>query len=177
MLKGNKLILKGIDKVTDEYERWLNDPEVTQYMETARRKVLTRTELERWLEKTNNDPDMRYWGIFIEDKFIGTIKLHINWIHRHADVGIMIGDKTGWGKGYASEAIGLVKDYAFNILNLHKLWAGIYENNTASLKAFIKNGFEREGLLIEHRFCNGEYINQYIIGCINESYSAKISDM
>jgi len=164
-------------------------------METARSKVLTRTELERWLDKTNNDPDMRYWGIYLhneyssyisplggkfassEDKLIGTIKLHINWVHRHADIGIMIGDKTGWGKGYASEAIGLVKDYAFNILNLHKLWAGIYENNEASHRAFEKNGFKPEGILKEHRFCNGEYINQYIMGVLNKSYSAKISDM
>lgn len=171
-MQGNRILLKPIDKVTDEYENWINDPEVTQYMETARSKVLTRTELERWLEKTNNDPDMRYWGIFItnslREKFIGTIKLHINWIHRHADIGIMIGDKTEWGKGYATEAIGLVKDYAFNILGLHRLWAGIYESNLASIKAFEKNGFSLEGYLYEHRFCNGKFISQYIMGIVND---------
>lgn len=171
MLTGKRIILKGIDSVTDEYERWINDPEVTQYMETARNKVLTHAELERWLEKANNDPNMRYWGIYIlemGERLIGTIKLNINWIHRFAEVGIMIGDKNEWEKGYATEAIGLVKDYAFNVLNLHKLTAGIYEPNIGSLRAFEKNGFEREGLLMKHRYCNGQYINQIVMGCLKD---------
>ena len=168
MLNDKKLILKGIDKVTDDYERWINDPEVTKYMETARNMVLTRSELERWLEKTNKDPNMRYWGIFLDNRQIGTIKLGINWIHSHSDVGIMIGDKSEWGKGFASEAIRLVKDYAFNVLGLHRLFAGIYEDNIGSIKAFENNGFIKEGCLKEHRFFEGKFINQYLYGCTKE---------
>lgn len=165
MLRGSRLTLKGFDKVTDEYERGFNDPEITQYMESARNYVFTKTSLQEWLDNTNKDPNMRYWGIYTEDKFIGTTNLKINWIHRHGDIGIMIFDKSEWGKGYATEVIGLVKDYAFNVLNLHRLYTGIYEVNIGSVKAFEKNGFKREGLLIEHRFCNGEYVNQIIMGC------------
>lgn len=165
MIVGKRITLKGFDKVTDEYERGLNDYEVTQYMESVRNYVLSRTKLQEWLDNTNKDPNMRYWGIYLKDKFIGTTNLKINWIHRHGDIGIIIFDKTEWGKGYATEAIGLVKDYAFNVLGLHRLYTGIYEVNIGSIKAFEKSGFIREGILKEHRFCEGKYINQIVMGC------------
>ena len=51
----------------------------------------------------------------VEDgRHIGNIKLGpIQWLHRRADLSLFIGDKSCWSLGYASEAIGLVRDWAF----------------------------------------------------------------
>lgn len=79
-------------------------------------------------------------------RHIGNIKIGpINWLNRFTDIRLLIGEKDCWGKGYASEAIGLVVDIAFNKLGLHKLWAGAYDANQGSVKSFIKNRFSIEG--------------------------------
>ena len=103
------------------------------------------------------------------DKHIGNIKLGpIDWIHRRGDVGIIIGDKNCWGKGFASEAIGLMADYAFNTLNLHKLTAGYYSPNRACGKAFEKNGFVPEGVRKQHAFYEGTYVDLNLLGLVKD---------
>ena len=81
-------------------------------------------------------------------RHIGNIKLGpIHWLHRRADLSLFIGERKYWGQGYASEAIALVRDWAFRELDLQKLNAGIYSGNHGSRRAFEKCGFELEGTL------------------------------
>ena len=109
-----------------------------------------------------------------DQRHIGNIKLgSINWIHRLADMGILIGEKDCWGKGYATEAIRLVAGYAFEILNLHKLVAGVYSMNEGSSRAFLKAGFMREGAFKEHYFCEGRYVDSEMLGLLAPRYVAK----
>ena len=54
------------------------------------------------------------------------------------DIGIMIGDKSSWGKGYASEVINVISRYAFRSLNVNKLTAGAISPNIGVIKAFLK---------------------------------------
>jgi RimJ/RimL family protein N-acetyltransferase len=119
-------------------------------------------------ESTNN----YLFGIFDynTEKHIGNIKLGlINPIHKYAEVGLVIGDKSFWGKGIGTEAIKLVVEFAFNTLLLNKVTAGIYSNNIASLKAFQKLGFEIEGHQKKQFLFNGQYIDRYLVGKINIS--------
>ena len=98
------------------------------------------------------------FGIFSKrnDKHIGNIKLgSINSFHSRADLGLIIGDKSFWGKGIAFESICLVRDYAFTQLVLQKLYAGCYESNVGSKKAFLKAGFKVEGFLESHVIVDG----------------------
>lgn len=70
------------------------------------------------------------------DKHIGSNKIGpINRINNFADVGLIIGDKSFGNKGFATEALKLIVDYAFNKLKIRKLTAGIYANNIGSIKA------------------------------------------
>ena len=99
------------------------------------------------MKNFHGNKDNIFLAIVLKDnkKHIGNIKIGpINWYHRLAEIGIMIGEKDCWGKGYAAEAISLLADFAFSKLNLHKLTAGCYEQNQGSLKAFQKAGFEVE---------------------------------
>jgi RimJ/RimL family protein N-acetyltransferase len=82
------------------------------------------------------------------DEHIGNIKLgSIHSLYLSADIGLFIGKKTTWGKGYATEAIRILTRYSFNKLNLRKLNAGAYATNFASIAAFEKCGWTREGVL------------------------------
>jgi RimJ/RimL family protein N-acetyltransferase len=76
---------------------------------------------------------------------------------------VLIGERRCWGKGYGAEAISLATRYAFEELNLNKVIAGIYAANVASLKAFLKAGFKEAGVLRQHRFCKGVYMDEIIV--------------
>lgn len=126
---------------------WVNDYEVTKYLVGLLFPV-TEGDLEGYLSRFEDSKSNFAFAIIDKesDVHIGNVTLnHINWIHRTADTGIMIGDKSFWGNGYASEAWALVVDYAFNRLGLRKLTAGVVSGNRASLKALQNLGFVIEG--------------------------------
>ena len=77
----------------------------------------------------------------------------------------MIGENHVWGMGYATEAINLLSGYAFGILNLHKLTAGMYAINPQGPRAFEKAGFSR-GLRKGHLYCKGTYVDVILMGLV-----------
>lgn len=171
-LEGKRIYLRPVDlsDATEEYVNWLNDEEVNQFLE-VRFAEHTPEGLKNDIEKISKDPNTLFLAMIRKDtqRHIGNIKLGpIDWNHRVGDIGIMIGDKSSWGRGYAREAIKLLSDYAFNILKLHKLEAGAYENNIGSIKAFLKVGFSEEGRKRKRFRFKDTYTDQVFLGRINE---------
>jgi RimJ/RimL family protein N-acetyltransferase len=68
------------------------------------------------------------------------------------------------GNGYATEAVRLCLDHAFDDRGLHKVWAQVNADNTASIQLFETLGFQREGVLREHEYANGERIDVHRYG-------------
>ncbi len=166
-IRGSRLLLRAIspDEVTPEYVAWMNDPEVVRYLE-SRGTVQTAETVRRFVETANQSPDDRLFGIFLADtgRHIGNIKIGgINRRHGFADVGLLIGDRREWGKGYAAEAIALATRFAFEELGLVKLTAGVYEPNVASLRAFLRAGYREAGRLRLHRVSEGGRVDQIIM--------------
>lgn len=170
-IEGKKIFLRRLteDDVTEDYVRWMNDPEINQYLE-SRFSTQTIESIKIFIRTVTNDENYQF-GIFVKEtgKHIGNIKVGgVNPIHKYADIGFIIGEKEYWGKGFASEAIKLATDFAFRILGLHKIWGGAYASNIASIKAFLKNGYEQEGIKKSQYFCQGKYVDDIIFGKINE---------
>ncbi len=169
--QSNRVYLRGLkpSDVNDKYYSWMNNSDVIQYTE-SRYYPNTIERINKFITSINSDPNSMVFAIVLKknDQHIGNIKIGpINWIHRNADIGIIIGDETCWGKGYGSEAIDLVVGHAFNILNLHKLTAGYYSENIASEKIFHKNKFQIEGTRKDHAFFRGEYVDVIQVGLVN----------
>jgi len=167
-LEGKRLYLREVrpSDVSENYYRWMNDPEVTHYLE-SRFYPNSIEGLREYVESKLGDRDNVFLAIVLKEggRHIGNIKLGpINWIHRFADVGIVIGEKDCWGKGYATESIRLVVDYAFHVLNLHKVTAGCYSLNEGSAKAFQKAGFVVEGTHRQQYYCCGSYVDGVLLG-------------
>ena len=121
-IEGENIYLRGIypSDANENYCRWMNDAEVTRYLE-SRFYPHSIDSIAAYIAQMNASSDSVLLAIVVKDKnvHIGNIKIgSINWIHRYADVGILIGDKAYWGQGFATEAITLVIDYAFKKLNL-----------------------------------------------------------
>ena len=155
-IDGKRIYLRDVrlSDVNESYYRWMNDPEVIKFTE-SRFYPVSKEALEEYVKEKQKSKDNIFLAIIYKEnqKHIGNIKLgSINWIHRLADIGIIIGEKDYWGKECAAEAIRLISNYAFSALNLHKLTAGCYKGNAASGKAFEKAGFTKEGLRKAHLF-------------------------
>lgn len=155
-MKGKHIYLRKIkcSDVNKTYLSWMNDLVTTQYLESRFQKWTVK-KLKDYLIEVNKNPDYVFFAIILikNNKHIGNIKIGpINRVHKLADIGIIIGDKTCWGKGYGPEAIRLVSKYAFSKLKLNKLTAGMYANNIGSYKAFLKADFTKAGVYKKHRF-------------------------
>ena len=174
---GENIYLRGLQKsdLEGDYFDWLNDAEVTKFMDSG---VFPNTieKMEEFYRNTVMSSNNVIFAIVDKetDKHIGNIKLGpINWITGIATLGIMIGNKEFWGKGYGTEAIKLVLDYAFKRLNLHKVTAGIAAIHQASIKAFQGAGFEIEAQLKSQFFLDGKYYDSLYLGITREDYLKK----
>jgi RimJ/RimL family protein N-acetyltransferase len=77
---------------------------------------------------------------------IGTVGLlSINHLHRTAEMGIGIGERDYWGKGYGTEATRLLLDYAFNVLALHNVVLRVFSYNERAIRSYLKVGFREIG--------------------------------
>lgn len=173
----NRLVLRNLtaEDVDNNYVNWLHDVDVTKYLE-VRFQINTLESVIEYIKSINGKSDSILFGLFLRDgkKHIGNIKIGpINPHHHRSEIGIMIGDRDEWGKGFASEAIGAVSDFCFNKLGLHKILAGCYEQNVGSLQAFLKVGFQQEGSLSDHWADSGNYQAQLLLGLTRAQFSAR----
>lgn len=176
-LEGQNIYLREVrlSDVNESYYNWLNDSEISQFLET---RFIPRSleNISNFVKSLDGNTNEVFLAICLkkDNKHIGNIKLGpINWLHRHADISLLIGDKTMWGQGVATEAIYLVTQYGFNILNLNKIKAGCYAENKGSAQAFIKNGYREEGLLKEHFFSNGRYTDAVVLGITHAEWNSR----
>ena len=149
-LTGQSVVLKPLlaSDVSQRYLDWFGDPDVTKFLEL---KVLPQglSDLKRFVVECNTDPSIELFGIFLADsmRHIGNVKLGPrSALNRSSPLGILIGDKSCWNLGLASEAIALVSDWAFDSNFCEKLTAGCISDNLGSIRAFRKASFEIEGI-------------------------------
>ena len=175
-IEGEKIYLREVksEDANEEYYNWMNDPEIVQFLET-RFIPQSISNIKKFIENKDGNLNEILFAICIKEnnKHIGNIKLGpINWIHRKGDISLVIGDKNYWGKGIATEAIGLVVEFAFYNINLNKVNAGYYFSNIGSGKAFEKCGFRIEGNFEQEVFYKGKYINTIRVGLTKNNYES-----
>mgnify|MGYP001285617080 CR=1 FL=1 len=177
MLIDEPIITKRIylKTLTDEYAdgaylKWMNDPEVMRYTE-SRFTNHTKEDLISYINSMNCSKENLLLGIFTIDqnRHIGNIKLGpIITHHDRADIGVIIGVKEYWSKGYAHEAVKILTDFAFNHLQLHRITAGVYEDNKGSLKLFHKLGYIEEARLRSYWKSNNKWVDGIILYRLSE---------
>ncbi len=84
---------------------------------------------------------------------------------KKAEIGYVF-NRDHWGKGYGTECVALMSDFAFNSLNLHKLHACVVDANLGFARILEKNGYVLEGRLNDHCFIEEKYYNALLFGKI-----------
>lgn len=144
-LETERLILQPLNKyfLSKDYVNWMNDKEVNRFLESGGNYTLEK--LNDYLEEVESNPKY-FWAIILKETntHIGNIKIDpIDYIGLFGEYGIMIGDRTAWGKGIGYEASTSVIDFCFNVLYLEKINLGLQRSNIKALKLYEKLGFKK----------------------------------
>lgn len=172
LIVGDRVYLRTLEQsdITEEYRGWLNDYEVTHYLEVGRFPVSI-DEMRRWLEGFG-DGNTAYALAIIdkpEDIHIGNVTLFdIDWTNLTGEVGIMIGRKDYWRKGYGTEALRLTLEYAFQNLGLRKVLGSPVADRGTSMEERV--GYKVEGVLRQHVFIDGEYRDVIRLGAYRDDF-------
>jgi RimJ/RimL family protein N-acetyltransferase len=92
---------------------------------------------------------------------------------RVCELGITIGDKDYWGKGYGREAVSLLLDYAFRLQNARRVYLRVHARNERALRAYLACGFVEEGRLRHHVWSNGDYDDLVFMGILVDEWLEK----
>jgi RimJ/RimL family protein N-acetyltransferase len=173
-LEGKLVILRRItmNDVTPEYLAWLNDDDVTRGLDTIV-KPYPMEMLHKYVNEIVSDENTYMFMVVAKDsgKSIGTAKIHgINKKNGTCNLGMMLGNKNYWGKGYGQDTYMTAIDFAFTHLKIRKIWEAANENNIASLSMCAKAGFQEEGRLKEQVLSDGKYIDKILLGLFAKNW-------
>ncbi|MBI3524682.1 MAG: GNAT family N-acetyltransferase [Betaproteobacteria bacterium] len=173
-LEGQRLYLRALaDKDADgDYPAWLNDAEVCRgnshhVFPYSREAALD------YIRQTRQSTTSLVLAIVVREDHhhIGNIALQsIHPIHRSAEFAILIGDKTGWGKGYGLEAGRLLCRHGFAALNLHRIYCGTFADNAGMIGLAHALGMKEEGRRRQAAFKDGKYIDIVEFGLLETDF-------
>ncbi len=157
--------------------KWQNDEEVMMLARSQPDHMKSMASLEAEMEKGLKGEDAEVRRYMIEEKSSGkpigwcSIRFH-TWSgkYHNADLGLCIGEKDRWGKGYGTEVTQLLLRESFEQLNLHKVGWWTFAENKASIALAKKLGFKEEGRLADQVFFNNEFHDSVVLGLTKSQY-------
>lgn len=154
------------------YTRWLNDPEVTLGLGSHHRvfsEMIEKATLEQMAQ--NQDEVSLAIVLLSTDRVIGNCGLmDIDHLHRKANLGIFIGDKAYRNSGYGTEAMALLLDFGFRVLNLHNINLKYFSFNVRGENAYRKLGFKEIGRRREAVRYNGRYYDDVEMDMLEDEF-------
>lgn len=163
MIKGKYVGLRAIEK--DDLNllmQWRNNPKLRKYFREVNE--INSFNQEKWFESINSkNSNSKMFAIVKLDtnELMGACGLcYIDWINRSADFSIYLGYKNLYiDDKFAIDAGMLMKDYAFDILNLHRIWAEIYSIDQQKRIFFNSLSFHFDGEFRDTYWYNGKWHN------------------
>jgi RimJ/RimL family protein N-acetyltransferase len=173
-LVGEKVYLSPVNP--DDYEKyteWLADLEVTVNL-TVYSKIIAKYQEKEALAKLSADDNNFAIVARADDRLLGNCGFHnIDLTNRRAEVGIFIGDKEYWGKGYGREALELLLDFGFNIRNLHSIMLAVREYNQRAIRCYEKIGFKKIGVRREAVFFGEQKADVIFMDILANEFASK----
>ncbi len=172
-LKGELVSLGQLMKA-DLHKIWLmfSDFKVRHYGH-LNWKIFFYEDEEQWYEEIRRNKDRRIAFAIMKNEdshVIGIISISVDWVNHIGEIGYWIGVEY-WGKGYVSEAVKLILEYAFKYLNLVKVYAHVVSGNKASARVLEKNGFKLVGKYRKHLHIPNEgYKDVLVYDLLREEY-------
>lgn len=173
MIIGRTTRLRALEREDiDRFLVWFNDPEVTEHLSVYL--PLSRAQEERWFDAQLDDADQIVLAVETADgRHIGNVGLHhIDRKNSHAELGIVIGEKDCWNRGYGTDAVHVLLRFAFGELNLNRVYLRVFEDNARAIACYEGCGFQHEGRQRAARFHNGAYQDVLLMGILRDEFVA-----
>ncbi|MFA6376238.1 MAG: GNAT family protein [Candidatus Paceibacterota bacterium] len=176
ILKGKLVTLRPLSlKDAPNFCRWFDDLEVTTYLARYNNAAPSLKEEREYIKDIKKKKNYLNFSIDTRaGEHIGTVSLlKIDFDNKHAEYGILIGEKKYWGQGYGTEAGKLIIDYGFKKLKLHRIFLRHVAYNFRGHKSYLKLGFKQEGVSRQHSFRNGHWHDEIMMGMLRDEYLKK----
>jgi RimJ/RimL family protein N-acetyltransferase len=171
-MDGRRIYLRPIEmRDLERFYRWFNDPRLRKFLLLPF--PITRMGEKEFIERVTKLKDGVVLSMIVKkgDRLIGNVSLFkINLVSRSAELGIAIADLTMVRKGYGTEAMALVLDYAFRTLNLHRVELNVHDFNNWAKKAYRLLGFVEEGSKREAFFWDGRYHDEILMSVLKDEW-------
>lgn len=165
MLEGEKIRLRAVELSDGErVQRWLNEADIQMAGRVPR--ALSKKALEKLYEKSINALDAAPSTIEMavdthDGRHIGLVQVaDIDWVHRHGELHILLGEPDYKWRGFEEITIALVAAYAFRMLNLNRLSASVIGQGNRMQKCFEEAGFKVEGMKEQFWWSGEGYENE-----------------
>ncbi len=175
MYKGKRLTLRAVEQDDiPEILRHFNEIEVRRFLHMIT--PVSSEEEEKWIQNLTRQRKAGTAYVFAielqEPKlFLGVCGLHqVDWIGRSAELGISLHNKQYWGKGLGTEAIHLLVQFGFSILNLHRISLTVFEDNLRAQRVYEKVGFTKTGCQRENIRRLGRYFDLFTMDLLANEY-------
>ncbi len=165
------------DTAAEIIARWLHDSQFWRLAHTEPALPMLPKNVKRALE--DRPIDLHGFAIRTrrDDRLIGLIGLYtIFWPHRDAFMGINIGEREYWGKGYGTDALRVLLRYAFDELNLQRVSLSFLEGNERAMRSYEKCGFRHEGHERQAWAYDGRRWDEIYMGLLREEWEAMNND-
>lgn len=169
----NRIYLRALEP--DDYKtsiQWRRDEEIIKMVGGNKYYVSSERE-KQWVTNSIFSNDKLVLAICLKenDKYIGNVMMQeIDYINRSCHAPIMIGDKSEWNKGYATEAKLLMLKYIFEERGMERVFGYVLEDNIASIKSAEKSGYKIEGVMRNSIYKEGKFHNQVIVSILREEF-------
>ncbi len=178
MLSGKKVVLRALEREDlKSMHKWQNDEDIMRLARPFPDHVISMVALETEYEKELRGEDTGRRAFIIEEKStgrsVGFASIRIQKFQRRmtsADIGLALGEKRAWKKGFGTETTRLLLDEMFHQLNLHRAEWWTYAENNASLKLAEKMGFKEDGRLREAVFFDNKFHDIVVLGMLKDEY-------
>jgi RimJ/RimL family protein N-acetyltransferase len=178
IIYGRHVRLRAVEREdVNKFHEWVNDPEVTHSL--ALYLPMSLADEENWFESiSKRDPKERPLAIEVRKgrnwNLIGNCGVFdLDTVNRSAELGIMIGEKSEWNKGYGAEAMTLLLRHCFETLNLHRAFLRVYVDNVRAVRSYEKAGFVLEGRLREAVYKFGKYEDVLVMGVLRSEWASR----
>lgn len=175
MIIGNRVRLRAINKDDlPAFVGWLNDPDVSRNISIYDTQSLEQEE--KWFQDSLNHPaEEQPLAVEVQDqdnwKLVGDVGFwNYDQHERSAEIGIFIGDKTAWDKGFGTETMQLMINYGFAMLNFNRIYLQVFESNPRGMRCYEKAGFKLEGRLRQAHYLDGAYIDVLLMSILKDEW-------
>jgi RimJ/RimL family protein N-acetyltransferase len=175
--KLDRLAMESSEDWAKAMTRWQRDTEYHRLADSDPARPWSEKKHKEWIEKRMDRDSGDFFPFSIrtlaEDRLIGEITLSVNWVESNAWVGIIIGERDCWGKGYGTDAMRLVLAYAFMELNLSRVTLGVHAYNPRAIRSYEKAGFKIEGAMRGETLREGRRTDGLYMGILRDEWLAQ----